>query len=58
MNLFISVVLFTNLIHSSLSVYDKSAASTWAQNCAYGCTECPDDSTCGCTYFTTHALSH
>ena len=38
--------------------YDKSAAALWAESCAYGCTECPDDSTCGCTYFTTHALSH
>lgn len=40
------------------ATYDKTAAATWAQSCAYGCTECPDDSSCGCTYFTTHAMSH
>eukprot|EP01038_Epipyxis_sp_PR26KG_P006478 gene6478-8910_t len=40
------------------ATYDKDAATSWAQSCAYGCSECPDDSTCGCTYFTTHALSH
>ena len=33
-------------------------ASSWAQSWAYGCSECPDVSTCGCTYFTTDALSH
>ena len=36
--------------------YDKTQASDWAKSCAYGCDEYPDDSSCGCTYFTTHAL--
>jgi hypothetical protein len=26
--------------------------------CILGCSECPDDQSCGCTYFTTHALVH
>lgn len=41
-----------------LASYSKDAATTWAQSCAYGCTECPDDSSCTCTLFTTHAMSH
>lgn len=54
--------LFFSFLYSLSSfvsaAYDKNAATTWAESCAYGCTECPDDSTCGCTYFTTHALVH
>lgn len=46
------------LLFNLVKAYDKDAATNWAQDCAYGCTECPDDSTCGCTYFTTHALTH
>lgn len=38
--------------------FDHNACTDWAQSCAYGCSECPDDQTCGCTYFTTHALVH
>ncbi len=38
--------------------FDKASAASWAQDCAFGCGECPDDGSCGCTYFTTHALSH
>ncbi len=60
-NLFIPFVLINFLI-SSMNVtvwaYDKTQASDWAKSCAYGCDECPDDSTCTCTYFTTHALKH
>lgn len=48
-------VIFTSVVTAT---YDKSAASSWAQSCSHGCSECPDDSTCGCTYFTTHALTH
>lgn len=40
------------------ATYDKDAATAWAQSCANGCSECPDDSSCGCTYFTTHAMVH
>lgn len=38
--------------------FDHNAAAEWAENCAYGCAECPDDQSCGCTYFTTKALGH
>ena len=55
--LVIAIALLGNSINLT-NAYDKSAASSWAQSCAYGCTECLDDSTCGCTYFTTHALVH
>lgn len=54
-------ILFAILLINILVLtngYDKTSAKTWAESCAYGCTECPDDSTCGCTYFTTHALTH
>ncbi len=51
-----------SLIALSLSClgesFDHNAAAEWAESCAYGCSECPDDSSCGCTYFTTHALVH
>lgn len=40
------------------SSFDHNAAAEWAESCAYGCSECPDDNSCGCTYFTTHALVH
>lgn len=53
-----SVVFFLSNIVNTAYTYDKSAASTWAESCAFGCSECPDDSTCGCTYFTTHAMVH
>jgi hypothetical protein len=52
LNLWISIFSLTE------AGYDKNAASSWAESCAFGCSECPDDSTCGCTYFTTHAMSH
>jgi hypothetical protein len=51
------IIVLGFLVNFSLA-YDKSSASSWAESCAYGCSECPDDSTCGCTYFTTHALTH
>ncbi len=51
------LVLVAVAVHTTFA-YDKDAAATWAQGCAYGCSECPDDSTCGCTYFTTHAMVH
>ncbi len=38
--------------------FDHNAAAEWAESCAFGCSECPDDNSCGCTYFTTHALVH
>ena len=43
---------------ATVSAYDASAAASWAESCAYGCTECPDNSSCECTMFTTHALTH
>jgi hypothetical protein len=52
---FLSVlVVFFHLVKA----YDKEAAAFWGQDCAFGCKECPNDSTCGATYFTTHALTH
>jgi hypothetical protein len=49
-------VLFSlfNLVVS----YDKETAAFWAQDCAFGCKECPNNSSCGAAYFTTHALTH
>jgi hypothetical protein len=38
--------------------YEKYAAASWARDCAFGCKECPNDSTCGSSYFTFHALTH
>lgn len=40
------------------AAYSKTAAADWAVQCAYGCTECPADTSCGCTLFTTHAMDH
>jgi hypothetical protein len=54
MKIFSLVLMLLSLVNA----YDKDVATTWAETCAYGCSECPDDSTCGCTYFTTHALTH
>eukprot|EP01031_Cornospumella_fuschlensis_P012419 gene12419-15175_t len=51
------IAFFLSLI-AAVSAYDKNAASAWAESCAYGCSECPDDSSCTCTYFTTHAMVH
>lgn len=51
-------VLFLLYNLSLLLAYDKNSAKEWGESCAYGCDECPDDSSCGCTYFTTHALKH
>lgn len=55
---FLLVTLLIVAFVASTAAYDKSGAASWAQGCATGCSECPDDSSCGCTYFTTHALSH
>jgi hypothetical protein len=52
------ITLFSLNIIFSVVAYDKNAAVSWAESCAYGCSECPDDNSCGCTYFTTHALTH
>lgn len=41
-----------------VNAFDHNACAEWAESCAYGCDECPDDQSCGCTYFTTHALTH
>lgn len=49
-----SLLVFTALVHG----FDHNACAEWAESCAYGCDECPDDQSCGCTYFTTHALTH
>ena len=65
-NDFIIVILIFNMkslvglvisfiLLQAASAYDKSAASSWAQSCAMGCSECPNDSSCECTSFTTHA---
>ena len=54
----IIIIAFLIIICAATATYDKSSASSWAQGCAHGCSECPDDSSCGCTYFTTHALTH
>jgi len=54
MRLLIAFVFLFNLVTS----YDKYTASSWATDCAFGCKECPSDSTCEHTYFTTHALTH
>ena len=43
---------------SFVMAFDHNACAEWAESCAYGCSECPDDQSCGCTYFTTHALVH
>lgn len=51
-------LVLLSLLFGLVNAYDKDAATNWAENCAYGCNECPDDSTCGCTYFTTHAMTH
>lgn len=58
MKFFPVLLALTTTMIVMVSAYDKTAAQTWAQSCAYGCSECPDDSSCGCTYFTTHAMSH
>ena len=50
--------LITLLVASSTAAFDHNACAEWAESCAYGCSECPDDQSCGCTYFTTHALTH
>ncbi len=55
---FLLVVLLVIALVANTFAYDKSAAASWAQGCAYGCTECPDSSACECTMFTTHALTH
>lgn len=52
------IVLSLATALAAYAAYDKTAAKDWAESCAFGCSECPDDSSCGCTYFTTHALSH
>lgn len=54
MRLFIALNLLFNLVVA----YDRYAASSWAQECAFGCNECPSDPTCDSTYFTTRALRH
>jgi hypothetical protein len=54
MTLFIVFVFFFNFV----TAYDKYEAASWARDCAFGCKECPSDSTCGSAYFITHALSH
>lgn len=58
MRVFSFITIVSSLFVTFSQAYNKDAATQWAQNCAYGCSECPDDSTCGCTYFTTHALTH
>ncbi len=55
---YLFVLFFSLNLLVSTDAYDKIQASDWAKSCAFGCDECPDDSTCGCTYFTTHALKH
>lgn len=57
MQFFIVVLVVVALVGQALA-FDGSAAASWAQSCAYGCTECPDSSACECTMFTTHALTH
>lgn len=46
--------LFFNLVRA----YDREAVAFWAQDCAFGCKECPSDTTCGAASFTSHALNH
>lgn len=55
---FLTQLLISMLGLSYATTYDKNAATSWAESCAFGCSECPDDSSCGCTYFTTHAMVH
>lgn len=55
-DLFVLFLLANCAIHTI--AYNKTHASDWAKSCAYGCDECPDDFSCGYTYFTTHALKH
>lgn len=56
-HLSIILVVLLGVLSTGLS-FDHNACTEWAESCAYGCSECPDDQTCGCTYFTTHALVH
>lgn len=52
------VACVTLQLSVSAASFDHNAAAEWAESCAFGCSECPDDNSCGCTYFTTHALVH
>jgi len=54
MKLLGAFILLFNLVRA----YDKYAAAYWAQSCAFGCKECPNDSRCGSTNFTTYALNY
>ena len=54
----IASIIICAIIIATSSAFDHNAATEWAESCAYGCSECPDDQSCGCTYFTTHALTH
>ena len=54
----LSCVYIVALFASLSDGFDHNACAEWAESCAYGCAECPDDQSCGCTYFTTHALEH
>lgn len=54
----IFVTIGNIIVSSSVVAFDHNACAEWAESCAYGCDECPDDQSCGCTYFTTHALTH
>ena len=59
MNFIVLVALLVvSFVAAAQAGYDAAAAASWAQSCAYGCSECPDDSSCTCTYFTTHAMTH
>ena len=40
------LILFVGCVTFS-SAFDHNAAAEWAESCAYGCAECPDDQSCG-----------
>jgi hypothetical protein len=54
MKLIVSLLLVAQVA----TAFDHNAAAEWAEGCAYGCSECPDDQSCTCTLFTTKALKH
>jgi hypothetical protein len=54
MRLLSVLVILFNLV----TAYDREAATFWAQDCAFGCKECPGDTNCGAASFTSHALTH
>jgi len=54
MRVFSALILLFHLVKA----YDRESAVSWAQSCAFGCKDCPNDLTCKSTYFTTHALTH